>query len=218
MDNQQLSNIPTNLVPDPTVVTSMPNIPGPIQSESNRSKLSPLTIILGLVAIIGIITTIISVSQIISLNQKINDLETELSSTQSALNNATVSYLEIPKLGIRFQYPIGVTDIQYSEQNTYDGTITFTSITKDGITIDINTCGGKSAYRQNTFSLGQIVRLDPLNNNSTFDYNNSEQIARIGEYEFFFNPSSECLSDSDSTDYKIAIATIQELISSIEEY
>ncbi|MBR3386481.1 hypothetical protein IKG68_02855 [Candidatus Saccharibacteria bacterium] len=190
-----------------------------IASTSSSSHRPTLTIILALTSILSLIGLVISLANLAALSSKASTLEETLATTTRALSDATSSYLVIPEWGIQFKYPTGVTDIQYTSQNNYDGEIIFTSLTRDGVTYDINLCGGKSAYRQTPFSLGQISRSHPLSDNSPASLDTFQQIARINDYEYFIpTESSACISNASNTDFLIATSVIQQLIDSISSY
>ena len=133
-------------------------------------------------------------------------------------------YLEPEGWNIKFTYPEGVIDVKYQiQEENYNGEIFITSIaTKDKI-YDVNTCGGKSAYQQYPFFLGEISRWNPEAVHEEWDtspISAGETLAlKIGNIEYFVNGNygNGCETGNENADYVEALRLSKLLIDSMEQ-
>lgn len=181
-------------------------------------------------------------------NEEIDTLKTEISSLKEQQQNQTAEkvqsgsttivsdtisntdtndtsssakkYLEPGRWNVRFAYPDGVTDIQYSAS---DRALYVFSITKNGKTYDVNICGGKNAYKHYPFFLGQVDRWNPNGSHESWEkspavYNGMVLSLTNGDYEYYINThyGNGCESGDDTPDYVEALSITKALMDGIE--
>lgn len=177
----------------------------------NPPSKTPL-VVSTILAIIFAITSIIFIITTISAQAQVTELQTKNSSLATQLANATTIYFEPTNWGIKFRYPEGVTNIEYEIADNTSDTILVTSISKDGVTYDIDTCGGKSSYTtKEPFYIGLVT------NNATIDTANLQQFLALNGAEYYYSTSgSGCKTNSENTDYLISESIFQDLIDNLE--
>ena len=135
----------------------------------------------------------------------------------------TKKYLEPEGWNVRFVYPDGVTDIQYGTNDNYDGALYIYSITKDGKTYDVNICGGKEAYKQYPFFLGNIDRWNPSGSHESWEkspsaYSGMNLALTNGGYEYYVNTyyGNGCETGENTPEYVEALRISKSLMDGIE--
>lgn len=149
-------------------------------------------------------------------------LATEDSGTAAVVDSK--KYLEPKGWEIKFEYPEGVTDIAFGESNeVFDGAIYITGIAKDGKVYDVNICGGKDAYEQYPFFLGEVQRWNPSGAHEDWQkspavYEGIKRYLKTTDYEYYVNTNygNGCVLGDQTEDYKEAIKIAKQIIESIQ--
>ncbi len=135
-----------------------------------------------------------------------------------------VKYLEPKGWDVKFKYPEGVTDIAFGENvDNYDGSIYITGIAKGGKVYDVNICGGKDAYEQYPFFLGEVNRWSPSGEHDEWEtspavYDGMKRFLKTSSYEYYVNThyGNGCEIGDDTEDYKEATKLAKEILESIQ--
>lgn len=144
-------------------------------------------------------------------------------------NISGIGYLEPAGWDVRFAYPEGVSEVQYDLSRQFDGSIYVTSITSNGITYDMNVCGGAESYHDFMFSLGWINRWNPnISHESTGelqpDTYTTAGLTRLGlvdntgTYQYYIGKPDVgfmCVT-GDNPEYAEAVRLTEALLNSIE--
>ncbi len=149
-------------------------------------------------------------------------LATEDSGTAMVVDSK--KYLEPKGWEIKFEYPEGVTDIAFGESSeVFDGAIYITGIAKDGKVYDVNICGGKDAYEQYPFFLGEVQRWNPSGAHEDWQkspavYEGIKRYLKTTEYEYYVNTNygNGCVLGDQTEDYKEAVKIAKQIIESIQ--
>lgn len=218
---------------------------GPIveNKQKNGNGLKIATVIACVIAVCGIGFSIFQImenntlkTEISSLKEQLNQITEKVQSGSTTIvsdsisdtgtNNASSSakkYLEPDGWNVRFAYPDGVTDIQYGTNDNYDGSLYIYSITKNGKTYDVNICGGKDAYKQYPFFLGNVDRWDPNGSHESWEkspaaYDDMTLSLTDGNYEYYVNThyGNGCESGENTPDYVEALSISKALMDGIE--
>jgi len=142
------------------------------------------------------------------------------SSGESTPNSTAQIYLEPTGWDVKFAYPEGVTKIEYTMSDNFDGTIYIDSITKNGKKYDVNICGGSERYVHYPFFLGRIARWTPTAQHETWDTSPAIQdddlLLKVSNNEYYgnFEHTGNGCESSDATalsDYEEALEIVREL-------
>lgn len=136
----------------------------------------------------------------------------------------TKKYLEPKGWDVKFEYPEGVTDIAFGENvDNYDGSIYITGIAKGGKVYDVNICGGKDAYEQYPFFLGEINRWNPSGAHDEWEqspavYDGMKRFLKTSAYEYYVNTNygNGCEIGDDTEDYKEATKLAKQILESVQ--
>lgn len=137
----------------------------------------------------------------------------------------STKYLEPKDWAIRFKYPEGVTDIAYATSNdSFDGALYITGIAKGSKIYDVNICGGKEAYEQYPFFLGEVDRWNPNAEHEDWEtspasYEGMKQLFKNGSFEFYVNSyyGNGCETGETTPDYVEATKLAKEILESAEK-
>ncbi len=232
------------------VNTVTPTMPVANNKQKSGNGLKIATVIACVMAACGIGFSVFQTIENNKKNEEINTLKTEISSlkeqqnqttekvqsgsttivtdsiSDADTNNASSSvkkYLEPEGWNVRFAYPDGVTDIQYGTNDNYDGALYIYSITKNGKTYDVNICGGKDAYEQYPFFLGNVDRWNPNGSHESWEkspaaYNGMTLSLTNGDYQYYVNThyGNGCESGENTPDYVEALSISKALMDGIE--
>lgn len=163
-----------------------------------------------------------------STKKSVEFSEEGVATTESGTANVVDSkkYLEPKDWDVRFAYPEGVTDIAYAlSTDNFDGAMYITGIAKGGKVYDVNICGGKAAYEQYPFFLGEVDRWNPTgtheewNASSPSTYDGMKRILKTGGIEYYVNTyyGNGCETGDETPDYVEATKLAKEILESIEK-
>lgn len=151
-------------------------------------------------------------------------LSTKPSSSSSANNSNqnqdnSQKYLEPEGWNVRFAYPDGVTDVQYSTQDTpWDGVMFVTSVTKDGKTYNIDLFGGRESYQQYPFFFGEVARWDSVSprDNWSGSIVDMDLIFTNGDYKYYAWSKGNGRESGDEAEYQEACRIVKALFDNAE--
>lgn len=208
------------------------------KQNSNDKKWVIATISISVVAVLGIGFGIFQMSENGKRDDEISALKDEVEvlkqQSQQANDGGNVAdknegsthiqkYLEPEGWDVRFAYPKGVTDVEYSMNENFDGTLYIDSITKDGKVYNVDVCGGKEAYGQYPFFLGTVQRWNPDGqheswNTSPADFDGEILALTNNGLEYYVNShyGNGCEIGETTADYVEALRISKELLGGIE--
>lgn len=133
-------------------------------------------------------------------------------------------YLEPKGWDVKFEYPEGVTDIAYGiNDDNYDGSLYITGIAVGGKIYDVNICGGKDAYEQYPFFLGEVNRWNPSGAHDEWEtspavYDGMKRFLKTTSFEYYVNTNygNGCELGDDTEDYVAATKIAKEILESIK--
>ena len=131
-------------------------------------------------------------------------------------------YLEPKGWDVKFEYPAGVTDIAYGvNEDNFDGALYITGIAKGGKVYDVNICGGKDAYQQYPFFLGELSRWNPSGAHDEWEtspgvYDGMKRFLKTASFEYYVNTyyGNGC-ETGENEDYKEATKLAKEILESV---
>ena len=131
-------------------------------------------------------------------------------------------YLEPKGWDVKFEYPAGVTDIAYGvNEDNFDGALYITGIAKGGKVYDVNICGGKDAYQQYPFFLGELSRWNPSGAHDEWEtspsvYEGMKRFLKTASFEYYVNTyyGNGC-ETGENEDYKEATRLAKEILESV---
>lgn len=134
-------------------------------------------------------------------------------------------YLEPKDWDIRFTYPEGVTDIAYGvNSENFDGALYITGIAKGAKVYDVNICGGKEAYNQYPFFLGEMGRWNPSGAHEEWEtspsvYEGMKRLLKTSGFEYYVNSryGNGCETGEDNEDYIEATRLAKQILESVEK-
>ena len=137
----------------------------------------------------------------------------------------SVKYLEPKEWDIKFKYPEGVTDIAYGvNAENFDGALYITGIAKGSKIYDVNICGGKDAYNQYPFFLGEMDRWNPSGAHDEWEsspsvYDGMKRLLKTSNFEYYVNThyGNGCETGEDNEDYIEATKLAKEILESVEK-
>ena len=152
------------------------------------------------------------------------DEEDETDEDEDETEGDEMKYLEPTGWAIKFTYPEGVVDVKYVIQNeNYNGELYIMSIATADKIYDVNRCGGKAAYEQYPFFLGQISRWDPKAKHDDWETSplsaGGSLALKDGDIEYFVNTTygNGCETGDMTPDYVEALKISKKLIDSMEK-
>lgn len=213
MDNQTF-NQNSSPIPAQQPIASPAIMSAPIidQKPPKNTKIPIIT--LSSVTAILLIIIIIGATNLFNSRSQITTLQKENADLSQRISNLTKVYLQPENWPIKFLYPDGVTDIQYSTINSQPNEIIITSITKDGVTYDSSLCKNESSSANQPFYLGTIQYSNPSVNIITND--NLTQFLALQGNEYYASKHGSCYDQNQTnTDYLIAENIFNQLINNI---
>lgn len=152
-------------------------------------------------------------------SEQYSSTEDDNNGDSDANNISSQKYLEPEGWDVRFAYPNGVTDAEYSVQDDlWDGALFIYSITKDGKTYDVNLFGGKESYRHYPFFFGEVARWNDVSPRNSWSgvIVDMDLILTSGDYKYYAWDKGNGYETGDASTYDEACQIVGELLRNIE--
>ena len=174
-------------------------------------------------AVLGIIKSNEYLDAIIELQAKNEDLSNAIGDL-SVVDDRYGNYIATENWEVKFAYTDGVTAVKAATGNKFDGSLYITSITKDGKTYDVRSCGEEKAgdfNDENPFFLGEVVRYSNIDEHAEgvkepgSDDDTYSMITKMARYSYYVNRNIKNGCE-ENKDFKEGAKIARDIIDTIQ--
>lgn len=200
------------------------------ECQSRTAPIAGIALALGIAAVAGWTLAVWGINEYKERTETILELQSNNQSLQEQIDKISTvtdrygNFLETDNWEVKFAFTDGVSVVKAETGNKYDGSLHITSVTKDGKTYDITSCGEENLEKfndENRFYLGEIVRYSNTehdeNSKAPDDEENSAYSELMQSTRYTYYTNSNTIAGCDGKEgYEIGRGIVNDIFQTIQ--